>query len=173
MPRKWVCSCLLVISVLLVPDLGLATRPTRYRPPNSLYFNLQAVSQNQSGATMKATIKSLVGTQSNLSIYFESAKDLKATPAFVRLPALPEGQVREFQVKVTRIAPAVKFGSWVRIRVVYHRDITALKQRVARDTRSYPNASMRKQLLDELSNPPKQPRIEALRFFLDSRRQGL
>jgi hypothetical protein len=154
MPLKCVHACLIAIAILLVPSLSLATPVKHYHPPDSLSLNLRSISQNQSGAKMKATIKSLVGTQSNLSIYFDSSKDLKVTPAFSRLPALQEGQVKEFKVKVTRIGPAEKYGSWVRFRVEYQRDIAALEQRV----RSYPNAYIRKRVLDNMRGLPKKAR---------------
>jgi hypothetical protein len=152
---------------LLPASFLFASPPQNFFPPESLFLDWKIVAKDRSGVVLLATIKSMVGTNSDLKISFESTKDLAVQPASAQVPSLAEGSQKQFEIKVAKTgAPLNKrTGSWVHLRVEYFPDYAALQKRVI--TNHLIPAGLRQKLLQEYeTNQKKRKKTVAHEKFL-------
>jgi hypothetical protein len=142
---------LLGLSLLLALSAspGVATMPFSYRYPTSLSMKMELISKDRSEAILIVTVKSLVGTLRELELYFYSADNMSTQPSSAKLPVLPEGQQKQYEIKVTKTILNKKSEWWLQLRVDYYMDYAALRQIVMTDPK-YSETNARSNLLGRL-----------------------
>ncbi len=163
-------TMILLIGVLCLLQAVVPAMATtnHYTCPPNLALELVALpSQDPGVLRLCASVESLVGTPTQLDLFFESSADLVVAPAKEQLNVLEKGRKQEFILSVKPTGKAADLGgTWVRLRVVYlpsYKDIIA----IIGNEKDFPDQAERQRLLRRvLENQKKKARqTDATRYF--------
>ncbi len=143
MGRTKFAALLLLAAMLGWASGGFATPPRKpYTVPYGglIFDEFEVVSwDSEKGGILMCTLSSVTGTLSQLDIAFGSSADLAVEPAAAQVPALRQGEKKQFQLKVTKISAEKQdvMGTWVRLNVEYLPDYAALRLLVLAEPRRF------------------------------------
>lgn len=157
---------MVIMMLMLAMQAGATT--WHYTFPANLSLSLTpAPAQDGKTLRLTASLEGLVGSLSQIEVFFESSVDLKVAPVSAQLKALAQGEKKTFSLVIQATGKAADAGgSWVRLRVVYLPAYREIAQILA-DAAVYPDPSERRRILQRVTeNQKKKARqTDATRFF--------
>jgi hypothetical protein len=119
-----------------------------YVPPRALNISLELEKVDADGHHYKASVESLIGTALDARCYFEASENIVLKDSMHKIDKLEAGKPDTFSlVAVPTASQAADPSAWVRLRVEYLPDYSAISARISSDSSSYPDKNLREQLL--------------------------
>lgn len=144
-----------------------------YRAPEIMKIKLDVLPDRSKTdmVTLKGTIGSLIGTASNVEVFFYSSADLIVEPTRLKRDTLVKGSEKDVRITVKKKkGPPDPYGTWVRMEVAYYPDYQNIVSAIKSDIKKYPDEITKAKLLSVIAEKQKtnERKIETVEHnFLD------